>query len=1494
MVEEECGDIKQDAGLPEEICRSCGAANYACLSYHHDRKRFWCCDGGTTVLPPLGDYPELLKALLTETVPTSNGRIKRSPRSESFHSMIRQYNNAFAFTSLGVSFDEKMLRATEGVYSFRIHGVLYHRMGPLEAAPGDKPGWAQLYLYDTRDERLNMRLDRYDGLDAGILGDIQDVLEQCNPYMQFYINNSQRLRDDSNLTISLRIINPADQGKDPRRYNKPTADEVAAIIPIGGASTYVRDITLKRRSDGEWQRIPHTSSKYLPLMYPLLFPNGEDGWFPDIPMASRSVRPSRRVLATSSGVEADDIGHADDIDGADNADKVGDGAGAAEGSGAPGRPRFRVTRLAWHRFYLADRHGQFNAILHSGRLLHQFVVDAWASTEESKLFWYEQNQASLRADLYCGLADAIASDGGLEDAAQFGRRVILPSSHPGSPRHMQQEFQDSLAIARRYTQPEMFLTFTCNPKWKEILAQLGPGETPNDRPDVVVKVFKVKVDVFLKDLTKHCIMGKAVGWCYVIEFQKRGLPHAHILLILDDADRIYSTRDVDATCCAEIPDKDADPELYDIIVNNMIHGPCGERYDPGAPCMREGKCSKRFPKPFCEETVREEGKYPIYRRRDNGKVVMKPCKHRGGGPVPLNNCWVVPYNPYLSKRYNAHINVELCGSLKAVKYLYKYVYKGPDKAMTEVSINGDTVNEVRQYQDCRYFSAHEACWRLFRFPIHGRYPAVVRLQVHLPDQQMVFFTADGVVGDMAERVEISRKTTLTEFFSLNASIKSKLDNGQELAEWERRAYGSKYQDWPEFMTFDKKARVWRSRSRNPKPSIGRMYTASPRQGDRFYLRMLLATLPSWTSFEDVRTVDGVLCNTFKDACARRGLLDDDFEWDAALSEAGHAASGFHQRQMFIWIIINCAPRNPVTLWNNHWESLTDDTPPYFERKLGMQTWSDDQRRSLGLEFLVREYISVNGSVAGFPLPEPTTTFLADRESAANRLLYDETHYDVRRLDDFLSRKHAMNEGQAAAFQALDDALNLTGTLPPSELRLRQTLFFLDGPGGTGKTFLQNILLAHVRKQGEVALAVASTGIAATLLEGGRTAHSRFKIPLKVYSDSTCDISKRSDLAELLRHTKLIIWDEAVMIRSEVFDAVDRTLRDILDCSTVPFGGIVVCFCGDFRQTLPVIPGASRAEIVGACLKKSKLWRYVRVLKLTENMRLRSPTLSDEDRERDRAFAQRLLSVGESTGADNMIEWPSEHVVNGNTLQNLAQQVYDDLHARIYPESYFNERAILAARNDVVSNLNTQLLQQMPGQTVEKLSTDCVVDAADATKYPVEVLNQLSEPGLPPHKLMLKEGCPVMLLRNLDPRKGLCNGTRLQVKSIARHVLFCTYLDRDRVGPEAPADGVVLLPRICCRSSEDGSFVEFDRKQFPIRVCFAMTINKSQGQSLGRVGIYLNPEVFSHGQLYVSFSRTTNRNKIWLADDGTGEDADGKGLLDGRIRNIVYDEVFSEF
>lgn len=170
------------------------------------------------------------------------------------------------------------------------------------------------------------------------------------------------------------------------------------------------------------------------------------------------------------------------------------------------------------------------------------------------------------------------------------------------------------------------------------------------------------------------------------------------------------------------------------------------------------------------------------------------------------------------------------------------------------------------------------------------------------------------------------------------------------------------------------------------------------------------------------------------------------------------------------------------------------------------------------------------------------------------------------------------------------------------------VFFVYGYGGTGKTFVWKTLSTAIRSQGEIVLNVASSGIASLLLPGGRTAHSRFAIPIIVNEDTTCEIRQRAPLAELLRRTKLIIWDEAPMVHKFCFEALDRSLRDILRHSNPksmeqPFGGKVVVFGGDFRQILPVIPKGSRQDIVFSTINSSYLWDFCRVLSLTRNMRL---------------------------------------------------------------------------------------------------------------------------------------------------------------------------------------------------------------------------------------------------------------------------------------------------
>jgi len=219
----------------------------------------------------------------------------------------------------------------------------------------------------------------------------------------------------------------------------------------------------------------------------------------------------------------------------------------------------------------------------------------------------------------------------------------------------------------------------------------------------------------------------------------------------------------DRVISAEIPDKDRYPELHDLVISHMLHGPCGV-LNKNYTCMVDGECRFHYPRQFCEATQQGNDSYPTYRRRDDGRRV----KIRR---AELDNRWVVPYNPSLLMRYNCHINVEACSSIKAVKYLFKYVYKGRDQA--SFSVNEDqhdrddgVINEIRQYRNARYISPPEAVHRIFGFPMFGVYPAVLQLQLHLPDMQSVTYNEEENIEDVVNHPG-SNRTTLTKYFSKN-------------------------------------------------------------------------------------------------------------------------------------------------------------------------------------------------------------------------------------------------------------------------------------------------------------------------------------------------------------------------------------------------------------------------------------------------------------------------------------------------------------------------------------------------------------------------------------------------------------------------------------------------------------------------------------------------------------------------------------------------------
>nr|GEW29024.1 hypothetical protein [Tanacetum cinerariifolium] len=337
-------------------------------------------------------------------------------------------------------------------------------------------------------------------------------------------------------------------------------------------------------------------------------------------------------------------------------------------------------------------HSMGSLLPQEGRVFQQFRVDCYTMVETERLYFHRAKQSKLRCDTYSNIHSSIAA--GNTDPTVLGKLVML-------------SFR--LLVDR-------------------------------DRPDMLLKVFKMKLDQLMKDVKELRLFRRVQAAVYTVEFQKRGLPHAHICLFLHKDDKVPNVEHINKYISAEILDLNDDPDLYKLVLNFMMHGPCGED-DLSQACMVDRKCSKHFPKKFMQHSSIDSKGYPVYRRRDDEKYVEK-SGHR------LHNGFVIPYNATLLKRYRCHINVEWCNQTGSIKYLFKYINKGPDRVSTELyepamMVDGEQIkkpiDEIKAYLDCRYLSTYEAAWRLFGFEVQYRTPFVERLSFHLPGEQQVLY-----------------------------------------------------------------------------------------------------------------------------------------------------------------------------------------------------------------------------------------------------------------------------------------------------------------------------------------------------------------------------------------------------------------------------------------------------------------------------------------------------------------------------------------------------------------------------------------------------------------------------------------------------------------------------------------------------------------------------------------------------------------------------------
>ncbi|GJT78412.1 ATP-dependent DNA helicase PIF1-like protein [Tanacetum coccineum] len=392
------------------------------------------------------------------------------------------------------------------------------------------------------------------------------------------------------------------------------------------------------------------------------------------------------------------------------------------------------------------------------------------------------------------------------------------------------------------------------------------------------------------------------------------------------------------------------------------------------------------------------------------------------------------------------------------------------------------------------------------------------------------------------------------------------------------------------------------------------------------------------------------------------------------------------------------------------------------------------RKNLCLQYidkLLRRNGSSLSSISGMPLPD-----LEFLENHINTLIHDEICYNP----DLLREEHER------LFPSLTAEQKIVYTRVISAVENNKGgFFFLYGYGGTGKTYIWKTLSAAIRSKGEIVLNVASSGIASLLLTGGRTAHSRFGIPINVNEDSFCSITAGTDLAALLIKMSLIIWDKAPMMHKHYFEALDRSLRDIIG-STNPkakemlFGGKVIIFGGDFRRILPIIPGGTRQDVVHTSLNSSYIWDDYTVLKLTTNMRLREG--SDKSNIAEiKEFGDWILKMGNGRlGGPNdgeaTVDILDDIIISDNVdpIASLIEFINPSLLDNLQDTTFFQERAILAPTHEVVGVINDRLLSQIPGEDVVYYSSDsiCESEGVDNTYteslYSPEVLNGLKLSG----------------------------------------------------------------------------------------------------------------------------------------------------------------------
>ena len=683
----------------------------------------------------------------------------------------------------------------------------------------------------------------------------------------------------------------------------------------------------------------------------------------------------------------------------------------------------------------------------------------------------------------------------------------------------------------------------------------------------------------------------------------------------------------------------------------------------------------------------------------------------------------------------------------------------------------------------------------------------------------------------------------------------------------------KYEDFPIKFVWQSKEKMWTQRCRetvNPE-AVGRMVSIHPKAGDAFYMRLLLKNRAGALSYEDLRTIGDVVHPDNKSACIDLDLCESDKQWIDCLGEAVFMSCPRSIRQLFANILLHCQPSDPLSIYNQFRDAMSEDFLRNRRTALNLTEVEIQQLAWNDLLLALTRFLEQGGTTnEAFNIPMP------DNMLNNTSIIEDEMEYDESAGAFFEENHGRLNEEQKHIFDSIcNDIFNGIGGLHR-----------IDAPGGSGKTWLANVILCWARMSGKIAISTAMSGIAATMLRLGTTLHKRMGVPIPCTRDSCSKLKLNSREAQTIRDATLIMIDEISMMNWKILNMLDRMLRVLMDCDVL-MGGKCVILMGDLRQCPPVVKGGKRPDIVSDSIINGESWPFFKVHHLIKNMRVERMISKYPERKKELLdYASWLLKLGNGTlhaTYNDLIEIPTQMACT--STEELESKVFDDFEKNMYNTEYLSERAIMSSRNDLINEKNFKFMEKLPGELKVSYSRDTCLDDDDNVMHDPEILNRINGSGVPPHRLPLKIGAMIILIKNLDVRHGHCNGTRYMITNLTKNLIEAQKVS----GGE---HSKILIPRIPMISESSSFPVPFKRTQFPVLGAFYLTINRAQGQTLLRSGMFLDRSVLSHGHLYVGFGRCGDpRNFFVYANQSEFENL--KDNLDGTkvyTKNVIYPEL----